>query len=207
MIEKTCANSLRVLFIEQVFPEARYIYIVRDGRDVVASAAKRWTAPVEPGYLLKKLPYVPVTDIPVYAKRFIFNRLYQWRRVDKRQAIWGPQFEGMDAAVRNSSLDHVCALQWVACVEASERAFATISHDRVFRVRYESFVARPAAHLNEIFAWLGTPLTDETSLETVVQKISPRAVGNWRKSGLDDDALAVINPLLVRLGYEQESQN
>src|SRR5437667_64703 len=32
VVEKTCANSLRIRFVDQVLPEARYVFIVRDGR-------------------------------------------------------------------------------------------------------------------------------------------------------------------------------
>ena len=38
VVEKTCANSLRVDFIEQVVPEAQFLFIYRNGLDVVASA-------------------------------------------------------------------------------------------------------------------------------------------------------------------------
>ena len=44
ILEKTCANSLRVKFLNKIFPEAKYIFIVRDGIDATGSAKLRWTA-------------------------------------------------------------------------------------------------------------------------------------------------------------------
>lgn len=41
IVEKTCANSLRVAFVQSIFPEARFVHIIRDGYDVCASAATR----------------------------------------------------------------------------------------------------------------------------------------------------------------------
>lgn len=35
VVEKTCANSLRIPFIDAILPNARYAFIVRDGRDAV----------------------------------------------------------------------------------------------------------------------------------------------------------------------------
>ncbi|MEL7430325.1 MAG: sulfotransferase [Pseudomonadota bacterium] len=51
VVEKTCANTLRVPFIDAIFPDARYINIVRDGRDVTASAMKRWRSSVDWPYM------------------------------------------------------------------------------------------------------------------------------------------------------------
>ena len=39
---KTCANSLRPFYVSKIFPTAKFIYIVRDGRRVVMSAEKKW---------------------------------------------------------------------------------------------------------------------------------------------------------------------
>lgn len=55
IIEKTCANSLRVPFVYRVMPNAKYIFIIRDGRDVIASAMRRWTSNLDLKYTLKKL--------------------------------------------------------------------------------------------------------------------------------------------------------
>ena len=43
VVEKTCATTLRVAFAHRIVPEARFVVIVRDGRDVTASAMQRTT--------------------------------------------------------------------------------------------------------------------------------------------------------------------
>ena len=53
VIEKTCANSLRVPFVYRVVPDAKFIFITRDGRDVVASAMKRWVSKLDLRYTKK----------------------------------------------------------------------------------------------------------------------------------------------------------
>jgi Sulfotransferase family/Aspartyl/Asparaginyl beta-hydroxylase len=44
MLEKTPKNALRVQFLARVFPEARFIYLHRDPRPVLASMMEAWTS-------------------------------------------------------------------------------------------------------------------------------------------------------------------
>ena len=43
VVEKSVSNTLRVRFVDAVFPDAQYVVIVRDGRDVAASARAQWS--------------------------------------------------------------------------------------------------------------------------------------------------------------------
>lgn len=52
ILEKTCANTLRPDYVLSVFPDCQIIHIVRDGRDVAASARIRWSAPPESYFYL-----------------------------------------------------------------------------------------------------------------------------------------------------------
>ena len=42
VIDKSPRNCLRLSFINSVFPESRYIYILRDGRDSILSIYQQW---------------------------------------------------------------------------------------------------------------------------------------------------------------------
>jgi len=55
VVEKTCANSLRVDFVERVLSQPKYIFIARDGVDVVCSAMRRWRAKLDLPYVLRKV--------------------------------------------------------------------------------------------------------------------------------------------------------
>ena len=41
-VEKTVSNTLRVPLVDQVLPDALYVHLVRDGRDVTESALRCW---------------------------------------------------------------------------------------------------------------------------------------------------------------------
>lgn len=59
MLEKTVSNALRVPFVRRVFPGARFVEIVRDGREAIASTFEQWNRPMERSYGLRKALAVP----------------------------------------------------------------------------------------------------------------------------------------------------
>jgi hypothetical protein len=42
LVEKTPANTLRIPFLHQLFPDAKYLFLVRRGEDVVSSLMEGW---------------------------------------------------------------------------------------------------------------------------------------------------------------------
>jgi len=203
VVEKTCANSLRVGFVNRVFPRAKYIYLVRDGRDTIASAMKRWKAPLDLSYTLRKARFVPLSDIPYYGMRFIRNRFAQFASNEKKIKFWGPIFEGMDHQLRDRALSEVCALQWKKCVVNAERDFAQITPGRVCRVQYETFVTNPVQELGRIADFLGLCTSHNFQKHTIDVKVNN--IGKWRndlnQSDLDK-ILPLIQDELIKYGYD-----
>lgn len=195
VVEKTCANSLRVDFVDRVFPDAVYLFIVRDGIDAIASAMDRWTAPFDLGYTLRKLRYVPVIDLPSYASRFLVNRLHRLSSDDRRLATWGPVFAGMRTAATELPLAEVCALQWQACVRRAEESFATMDPQRVFRLEYEEFATEPARMVARICDFLGLSVDTET-IESAARVVRSDSIGKGRDR-LSDDQLRRIERRLA----------
>lgn len=156
VVEKTCANALRVGFVAAVLPEARFVHIIRHGADVAASAEKRWRGELEmPGlpYFWAKIRYAPKGDLPRYGLSFVKNRLALRGRM-RRFSSWGPRFKGMDE-LAGTDLPRLTAMQWAASVVRADAAFANMAKDRVIELRYEDFIAAPEAELSRILAFLG----------------------------------------------------
>jgi len=203
VVEKTCANSLRVAFVNAVLPDAKFIHILRDGRDVVSSAQKRWTARLDLPYVMAKARFVPVSDVPYYASRYLWNRIYMLSSGEKRLAFWGPRFRNLDDALKNHSLEEVCALQWMRCVEKAEDELGSIEPSRIHRVRYERFVSDPAAELTKIIAFLGLEKVSGP-IERWVAPVKTDSVGKGRREMKSDRMLSVENLMqgtLERFGY------
>lgn len=180
VVEKTCANSFRVEFVDQVFPDALYVYIVRDGLDIVASAKKRWAAKLDIPYLLRKVRYVPLANLPYYASRYFMNRLFRLFSREQRLAYWGPLFNGFNEMLAKYTLDEVCALQWQRCVDRADEAFAGIESDRVCNVSYETFVSSPRQELIRIARFVGVDIASADA-ESLVKGVSKNSVGKGRQ--------------------------
>lgn len=180
VIEKTCANALRIPFVSSVLPEAKYIYIYRDGMDVVGSARQRWTASLDIPYILQKVRFVPKIDLPYYCLRYLWARIFRIFSKDRRLGFWGPNLNNMSSILRNNSLNQVCAIQWQQCVEKAEATLSSIASQAVIRVKYEDFVREPKKELTRILAFIGKNV-DEVEIQRATSKVSSDSIGKGRK--------------------------
>ena len=213
VLEKTCANSLRCGFIHQIFPEARFIHIIRDGRDVAASAALRWNAKLDIGYIAKKARYVPWSDLPYYATKYLNARIYKLFSGKSRLSTWGPKFEGMQEAFTEYELPVGCAIQWRQCVTRAMEQLAEVPPSQVLTIRYEQFTSDAATEFKKVCDFLGYKADSgseaDTDFETLTQGVSNRSVGKWKQQ-LSASQLAKIQELagtlLSELGYGESSE-
>jgi len=179
VVEKTCANSLRVGYVDAVLDAPRYIFIHRSGIDAVQSAMRRWTASLDIRYVFSKARFVPVNDVPYYATRYFMNRISRWREPDKRLSTWGPVPVEL-AEGHPYSLAEVCALQWRACVDSSLNAFRRIESCRVLCLRYETLVANPHDEAARLARFLDID-EDELTQSDFITTIRKDSVGTARQ--------------------------
>lgn len=202
VVEKTCANSLRVGFVDRIFPGAKYIFIVRNGIDVVSSAIIRWGAGFELSYTLKKMKYIPIIDFPYHFVRYVNNRVYKALSGNNHLSTWGPVFENMPALMDQCSLEEICAFQWKECVIKSEIALKKINKSRIYFIKYEDFVSNPIDECKKLLKFLGVldkSLLDKDNFNHIttdnigkgynelsnnqISKISPIIIGTLKKYG------------------------
>jgi Sulfotransferase family len=207
LVEKTCANSLRVDYVARCLPDARYLFICRNGWDAAASAAKRWTAGFDIRYSLAKSRYIPPSDMPYYALQLLQNRVRSLRDRDGRLATWGPRFRGMAELAGQVSVVELAARQWAACVEASDRSFAKIPQDRWMQLRYEDFVNDAATELMRILEFLQVEAS-EAAIHQAISIVRATSVGKGIGS-FDSSTLNVLRPAIAPLlhahGYAAET--
>lgn len=203
VIEKTCANTLRCEFVDEVIPNAKFVQIIRDGRDVAASASIRWNAGLDVGYILKKTKYVPLSDVPYYAIRYLGSHVYRLTTKKNRLSTWGPKFAGMQEVFENNELVVGCAIQWKACVEKAQKQLGGLDPSKVMTVRYEEVTAAPAEWIGKICEFVGAEV-DSDAIEKLTSTVSTKSVGKWQTQ-LSSEQVDLINQhagdLLQQLGY------
>jgi hypothetical protein len=203
VVEKTCANSLRVDFVNHAVPDARYIFIRRNGLDAVGSAIKRWKAKLDIPYLARKARFVPAADMPYYAGRFLLNRLHRLVSSEKHLAFWGPRIDHMEQLLHKHSLEEVCALQWKRCVDSSAVSFSRMPKNQWIEIRYEDFVRKPESELSRILDFLGLTIGLQQKRQATLN-VTPTSIGKG-KASLGEEKIQRLTPIIHdtmdRYGY------
>lgn len=178
IVEKTPQSAMRLPFVLEVFPNAKLVHVIRDGRQVVASArrkakgdvdkvSRRREGPSPVGGSVKNARMLgkvlrnkwrqgfPLRDLPLHGRK-IWNMGLGMLGA-KETFAWGPEFPGMRQMIRSHPLVDVCALQWQICIDGVRNVLASRPGLPVFEVRFERLVADPEKVAGEILAFAGVP--------------------------------------------------
>lgn len=200
LIEKTVSNSLRVDYVDAVFPDALYVYLTRDGRDVVESAYRCWNQKPDIRYVFRKLRSFPFKHWR-YGLWYLRTSLAPMTRAQSLRT-WGPRYSGLAEDLRDLPLMRVVARQWKRSVELSEEHFQRIDPARVFRVRYESLIDS-ADVVESVCRFAGVSGINGV-LRRYEQSLNPPCVNGWlTRLNAEQRALVIeeIGGTLSRLGY------
>ena len=202
-LEKTPSNTLRVSFMNGIFPEGLFVHIVRDGRDVAFSAAKKWSSPPDPAGLWRRLLdfQMPLRDVPSYAAAFLRDVVGRQLRPDQAY-IWGPHVPDLRTISKRHSLIETCGIQWRECVESARRSLAEIEHERHHTVLYEDLVREPREAIRRVLDFADLAPSAEV-LDFAADHVRPELSDKWRERSGDDLDLLLphIRETLERYGY------
>ena len=195
LIEKTCANCLRIEFVYSLFPEAKFIYIKRNPFDTISSIKQRWVGSISSKYLLKKAKYIPKSELVYYLLKYVFYRLK--KSISKSNAFpsWGPRFEGIDYYKEKNNLIQTCAKQWLECTEKAERDLSKINKKGIVSyISYEDLVKIPVKVISQIFEELHINIS---TTEFDITKINTNSI-NKSKDILSKEEIKLINSVLIK---------
>ena len=196
VVEKTCANCLRVPFIHSIIPHAKFLYIRRDPYDVLASSLKRWKAPLDIPYILKKALYIPKSEFPYYALRYAFHRFKRHFSSEAALPSWGPRFPGIDECRSALTLEELCLLQWYQCCYAAETSLLNLknSGSSVYFLGYRDFVSSPEASICDLLSSLGFSFSSD-QVKSSASYVYSSSVGKG-SSSLSDSTRSLVRNFL-----------
>ena len=176
----------------RVYPEAKVIHIVRDGRDVAASVMRfMWERPkgeeggiygLEPEEIERRDRY----------------------RADPTSVLAS---EGLFTEKRL----RVIARGWATEVARAVERGPDVLGDRYAEVRYEALIARPEEELGRLLTFLGADASEEAAKGCVESagsgRLSQKGTRGWQTVFTERDRRvfkAEAGELLVELGYEKD---
>lgn len=190
-MDKTPRNSLQVPYLLRLFPDARFVFLARDGRATVSSLLNGWRddTGMFPG---RRMP------VPLAVDGYAGDR---WKFVAP---------PGWAAYATGHTLAEVCAFQWVACTEAILAARELVDPDRWVETSYERFTLDPedetARLLTELRLSVDAPVIARAAQldRHVTKATSPPRPDKWRDENVDEveRILPILAPTMRRLGYE-----
>ena len=193
IVEKTCANCLRLDFVNNILPEAKYIYIKRNPFDSISSIRDRWLGETSSKYLLKKAKFIPKNDLIYYSLRYLKHRIYQKFSTTKELPSWGPRFNGIDKFRQQNSLIETCAMQWYQCTTKVENNINLLleNNKKVFTIEYEKFTTAPEQVLREMINYFDMDfLPDQFNIESINSESIGKGLKNL--SNLEIDLISSI---------------
>lgn len=199
-IEKSVPNALRPKFVHEIFPNARFIHLIRDGRSVVESSMRLWKSPPDKGYLLAKLKYFPITNYK-YAFWYSIN-LFKGLLKGRGQRVWGPRYIGMEDDSQTEPLETICSKQWKKCVDNSLEQLAQVPDSQVITVRYEDLMSSESEILR-ILDFLDVD-SSSAAIEFYNKTLRPGTVQQWSKKLSAKQLSLIMNeiePTLKRTSY------
>jgi hypothetical protein len=203
VLEKTPQNILRVPYVRSIFPDAMFLFIVRNPFSFISSVEFKWQRPVTGRGVMRRLKDTPLIQLHHWVRRYINQQIY--KRVLKRKylSIWGPRYKGIHEDLKNHDLLTVIARQWSVCSRRAEQGFEFFDSGQILRLKYEDFVSNPIPDLERICAHCGYELTTEMVRAANELVKSDRQL-KWVR--FDPDELARILPEIeqemIRHGYE-----
>jgi len=183
--EKTPGNCFILPFLHRSFRDAKFLHIVRDGRDAALSLSKK----------------------PWYGN--------DSRDSDSRDPdgyLFGPSKRFWVEESRVDEYEHTndlhrCIWLWRRYVESALEGAKSVPVDHYYQLRYEDILAEPARHADGIseFLEIESSLSRKTFRDNVIASARADSIGRWKNETTNDQYrqfAGEAGQLLHQLGYE-----
>jgi hypothetical protein len=216
VIDKSPGHAFNIKVIKNIFPEAKWIHILRDGRDVTLSIKKEWEKRrqivEEKDFIaffrtalsmLRMQPFLRYRLMAVIFELRSSASLNPLKYLNKSKwsgnVGWGPRFKGWKEYYRTHSSLEYNATQWRKSVEAVRASWSILPEKDKIEVRYENLLMFPEETLVEILKVLGV----EASIAFFerIPKLESANFNKWAKEFTAPE-IEIIKPILAPMIHE-----
>ena len=211
-LEKTPVNAFKIDFINEIFPDAHWIHLYRDGRAIISSLKQKYLHRNEISknqnilkffqdvtYTLKKQPLWRHRLLAILYELKTRNHLSPY--LAKNLITFGPKYKNWEIDRMNFSDIEFMAKQWVESENNIQRSLNKIKSEQTFSLRYEDLIHQPEQAVENICQHLNIPFTP---LIKHLSEIKRDSCDKW-KGTLSKNELNLIQPIINdmqgKLGY------
>jgi len=196
IVEKTCANSLRIDFIDGIFNDAKFIFIYRNGMDCISSTLIKRKAKFNLSYSFKKARYIPVA--------LLFKYFFKIKILNKSKHIseWGIK-TGINV---DNILDDSINI-WKQSIKHTLDDLDKIDDKRVYKLKYEDLVTQPIEEMEKMFSIFFKKRLTNSTKEYINKNIFKSSL-NKSRANLDSYQYEYIHNKIINelklLNYDEK---
>jgi hypothetical protein len=220
VIDKSPTHVFHIPFIHAIYPNAKWIHILRDGRDVTLSIHKEWRKRAliteNSDYLgffkltkefLKRQPYLRNKLQALFFELKTRHTLIPSKLLNKSKwqgyAGWGPRFGGWQELIKKMSTLEFNSYQWLYCINQIYEDKGFLSEDNLIEIRYEQLISNPEDVLEKVLYFLN--LAFPKSFMRKIPKLKSDNFNKWEKEfslSQKMEISSVLTEKLIELNYE-----
>jgi hypothetical protein len=222
VLDKSPAHVFNIEIIQSIFPDAKWIHILRDGRDVTLSIHKEWVRRKEIvvnkdfGRLFRvareMLHRQPFWKYRLMAILYEFKTSLSIRPSDylnkskwQGQIGWGPRFANWYQFLQTHSELEFNAMQWVRSVEFAHQGWSMLDDHHKIELRYEDLLNHTEETLTNILATLDVKA--EPDFFKQMPALKHGNFNKWKQEFSVDQINAIkpiLAPLIEKFGYARD---
>jgi LPS sulfotransferase NodH len=219
VLDKSPGHVFNLKIIQAIFPKAKWIHIIRDGRDVTLSINKEWIKRKEivvqrdfknlfriTKNMIERQPFWKYKLMAIFYEiksNFSVNPLHYLNKSKwAGRPGWGPRFEGWQGYLQEHSTLEFNAMQWVKCLEAVKESWDCLPATHKIEIRYEDILRSPEESLAKILNSLG--LEPPINFFKKIPQLKTNNFDKWAQEFTAeeiDEIKPILAPLINDLGY------
>lgn len=222
LVEKMPSHSFNIKLLLNIFPDAKWIHIVRDGRDITLSMKKEWIKRTKivqnKDYLhsiktainvIKRAPYLRYKFMLVLYElnsNFSFKPSKYLNKAKWKGRIgWGARFNGWEKKIDELTSIQFNAMQWLETVTAAQEGLKKVAREKKLVVKYENLMKKPKNTLKEILNFMNLEYSEK--FYNKIPKFKSNNYNKWNDELSRDEVnqiKTILSPMLEDLGYLKE---